>query len=347
VDNVVVSSVVAPPPNTAPTIGAIADQIITADSATGALAVTIGDAETAAASLALSGSSSNTALVPVEAIVFGGSSENRTVTVTPAAGQSGTATITLTVSDGVLSTPSIFTLTVNPGNTDPAITGPPDQSIGASTSSGALPIIIGDAETAAALLTLTGSSSNPTLLPDANIVFGGSEANRTVTVTPAANQTGTATITVTVGDGDLTASAAFILTVTPNFSSWISAYPGVGGQTAFVDDPDADGLNNLLEYGLGSNPSAASTAPAAQVVNLSGQDYLQIQWTRPNDRGDITTTGEVSATLAAWSAAIGEVSTTIAPAPAAPGFETVTVRDLSPLATSPRRFLRARVVMTP
>ncbi len=38
-------------------------------------------------------------------------------------------------------------------------------------------------------------------MPTANIVFGGSGANRTVTVTPAANQTGTATITVTVSDG--------------------------------------------------------------------------------------------------------------------------------------------------
>ena len=60
---------------------------------------------------------------------------------------------------------------------------------------------VGDAETAAGSLTVSGSSSNPTLVPNANIVFGGSGANRTVTVTPAANQNGTATITVTVSDG--------------------------------------------------------------------------------------------------------------------------------------------------
>ena len=42
------------------------------------------------------------------------------------------------------------------------------------------------------------SSSNAALVPDANIVFGGSGANRTVTVTPLADVFGTATITVTV-----------------------------------------------------------------------------------------------------------------------------------------------------
>jgi hypothetical protein len=49
---------------------------------------------------------------------------------------------------------------------------------------------------------VTGASSNTTLVPLANIVFGGSGANRTVTVTPAANQFGTANITVTVQDAD-------------------------------------------------------------------------------------------------------------------------------------------------
>src|SRR5439155_6940544 len=70
-----------------------------------------------------------------------------------------------------------------------------------------------DVETPAGSLTVSGSSPNPTLVPNANIVFGGSGANRTVTVTPAAGQNGTATITVTVSDGSLTASDTFVLTV--------------------------------------------------------------------------------------------------------------------------------------
>ena len=52
-------------------------------------------------------------------------------------------------------------------------------------------------------------------MPAANIVLGGTGANRTVTITPALNQSGTATITLTVTDGDGgTASDSFVLTVT-------------------------------------------------------------------------------------------------------------------------------------
>jgi len=61
---------------------------------------------------------------------------------------------------------------------------------------------------------VSGGSSNTTLVPAANIVFGGSGSARTVTVTPAPNQYGDATVTVTVTDGGgLAASDSFVLHV--------------------------------------------------------------------------------------------------------------------------------------
>src|SRR5947209_19271463 len=61
---------------------------------------------------------------------------------------------------------------------------------------------------------VTCRSSNQGLVPDANIAFGGSGSNRTVTVRPATNQFGSTTITLTVIDGDGgAASASFLLTV--------------------------------------------------------------------------------------------------------------------------------------
>lgn len=100
-------------------------------------------------------------------------------------------------------------------NTAPTISDVTNQSVAAGVSTGALAITIGDTETPVASLTMSGSSSNTTLVPNANIVFGGSGANRTVTVTPAAGQSGTATITLTVTDGgSATASDTFVLTVT-------------------------------------------------------------------------------------------------------------------------------------
>ncbi|MEA3213458.1 MAG: hypothetical protein QOE70_6515 [Chthoniobacter sp.] len=202
-------------PNTAPTISDLVNKTINEDAAggTGATSFTVGDAETAAGSLTVAGSSSNTTLVPNANIVFGGSGASRTVTVTPAANQSGTATITVTVSDGTLSKSDTFLLTVNAVNDPPTISDIANRTINEDTGTGAISFTVGDVDTAAANLTVTRGSSNQTLVPDANIVLGGSGASRTVTVTPAANQSGTATITVTVSDGQLSTSDTFLLTV--------------------------------------------------------------------------------------------------------------------------------------
>jgi hypothetical protein len=60
-----------------------------------------------------------------------------------------------------------------------------DQTIDEDQTLGPLSFTISDPETPAANLVLGASSSNTTLIPDANIVFGGEGANRTVTITPA------------------------------------------------------------------------------------------------------------------------------------------------------------------
>jgi hypothetical protein len=117
------------------------------------------------------------------------------------------------VSDGTDSAITTFTLTVN---AVPTISDISDQVIDEDTSTGPIPFTIGDQETPAGSLTLTRSSSNSTLVPISNIVFGGSGANRTVTVTPVGNRFGTATITVTVTDGaGVSAQDTFDITVLP------------------------------------------------------------------------------------------------------------------------------------
>ncbi|TVR15589.1 MAG: formylglycine-generating enzyme family protein, partial [Planctomycetota bacterium] len=100
-------------------------------------------------------------------------------------------------------------------NTAPTITSIADQfSVADGSTIGPIAFTIGDAETPAGDLTVTGSSSNTTLVPNGNITLGGSDAERTVTITPASGETGTATITLTVEDaGGLTASSSFIVTV--------------------------------------------------------------------------------------------------------------------------------------
>lgn len=200
--------------NTAPTISTIAAQSTGEDVAKTGIACTVGDTETAAGSLTLSGASSNTALVPVSGITFGGSGANRTVSVAPAADRSGTATITVTVSDGALTAAQSFTLTVNAVNDAPTISAIANATTTAGVATAALAFVVGDAETAAGSLTLSGASSNTALVPVSGIAFGGAGANRTVMVTPAATGSGSAVITVTVSDGALSANRTCTITVT-------------------------------------------------------------------------------------------------------------------------------------
>ena len=203
-----------PPPqtNTAPTISSVANQTVAPNGSTAALSFTIGDAETAAGSLTLTAGSSNPTLVPTANIVLGGSASARTVTVKPALNQTGSATITLSVSDGVKNTSTTFMLTVV--GAAPTVSSIANQSTLVNIATPAMAFTVADTEAPVANVSLSGSSSNPTLVPNANIVFGGSGASRTVTLTPAANQTGTATITIGANDGVASGSASFTLTVT-------------------------------------------------------------------------------------------------------------------------------------
>jgi hypothetical protein len=209
--------------NNAPTASDIPNTTINEDTATGVINFTVADVETPAANLTVTATSGNQTLVPNGNITLGGSGANRTINLTPAANQNGSALITVTVTDanGTIGTET-FTLTVNPVNARPPIADIANKSIPQNGNTGAIPFTIGDLDNATTSLNLTGGSSDPTLVPITNIVFGGSAANRTVTVTPAAGKTGMATITVTVSDGALTGVDTFVLTVT-NTAPTISA----------------------------------------------------------------------------------------------------------------------------
>ncbi len=99
-------------------------------------------------------------------------------------------------------------------NTPPTVTDITDRTVPAGGSTGPLAFTVGDAQTAPDQLQVTVSTSDPTLVPLSGIVFGGSDADRTVTVTPAAGLTGTATVTLTVTDaGGATVTVTFTVTV--------------------------------------------------------------------------------------------------------------------------------------
>ncbi len=65
--------------------------------------------------------------------------------------------------------------------TPPTISNVADVSTAEDTATSAIAFTLSDAQTAAAALTVTATSSNQTLVPDATLALGGSGANRTLT----------------------------------------------------------------------------------------------------------------------------------------------------------------------
>jgi hypothetical protein len=209
--------------------------------------------------------------------------------------------------DGLSDGMEVLVMGTNPNlNNAPTISNITDRSIALNTNTGAIPVTIGDIETAAASLTLTRASSNPTLVPLSGIVFGGSGANRTVTVTPTANQLGSSTITVSVSDGALTASNTFLVTVIGTASEmWRFANFGTAansGNAADTFDADNDGEINLLEFATAQNPDASSRAVLPAVRTASA---LEVTYTRSKAAftAGVVFTVEWSDTLApnSWS----------------------------------------------
>ncbi|MBL9208447.1 MAG: hypothetical protein JNN01_25415 [Opitutaceae bacterium] len=203
------------PPNTAPTLSDIASRTIPAQGTTGAIPFTIGDATTSAASLIVTASSSNPTLIPSSGLILGGSGANRSITVRPSGSLSGSATITVRVSDGNLSSTDTFVVTVTPPNLPPTLSTIAARTIEWGTASPPIPFTVGDSTTAANLLAVSVSSSNPALLPSSALSLQGSGAARSLVIRPPAAVAGSATLTVAVTDGVHTTRQAFVVTIVP------------------------------------------------------------------------------------------------------------------------------------
>ncbi|MCZ4312787.1 DUF4347 domain-containing protein [Comamonadaceae bacterium G21597-S1] len=193
-----------------------------------------------AAALGLQALAANGGFAPTHALAFGSAAIDTGYTSSPATDQRGVARV---------STPDIGAYEYNLGNAAPTISAIGNQNVDEDATLGLLAFTIGDAETSAGALTVTATSLNTTLLPNAGIVLGGSGANRTVTLTPAPNANSTlnggpVTVRMSVSDGVNTTTHDFLLTVNPT-----------------ADDPVA--VNDL----------ASTAAGTPVVVSVLGNDY--------------------------------------------------------------------------
>ncbi|MBK8476358.1 MAG: hypothetical protein IPL39_08555 [Opitutaceae bacterium] len=118
-----------------------------------------------------------------------------------------------------------------------------------------------------------------------------------------------------------------------------------GTATSVTADPDGDGFTNLEEYAYGLDPKVRNPRSAAPQIGFSAYadgSALTVTFTRNKLATDALPVVEVSDDLVTWSSGAG--ATVELPSVALAGdVERATVRDATPLAKAPRRFLRVRV----
>jgi hypothetical protein len=242
-------------------------------------------------------------------------------------------------------------------NQAPAISTIANRVTTEDTVVGPLSFQVSDAETAAANLTVSGSSTNTALVPSGNLAFGGSGSNRTVTVRPATNAVGRTWVTIQVSDGAKASSASFLVTVNAStnvYDQWLRscftaadlASPAqastVWGANA---DPDKDGRDNLTEYALGLNPLSSESgtdAVESALVVATNRSHLTLTFPRRKNDSALVYLPQVSSNKVDWLSlptAVRQVSLV----PRDAEFDTVSFQDTTAVEPARPRFMRLRI----
>jgi YVTN family beta-propeller protein/autotransporter-associated beta strand protein len=156
----------------------------------------------------------NPALLSDGNVEIVGTGASRTVQMTVLPNVSGHTTVAVRARDRPhRSTFGAFYVMVNPVNDAPTISAIGAQSVPENTPLDPIAFTVGDIDNDVDTLTVTATSSNQSVVPDANLVIGGSGATRTIAAMPAVGVRGDTTITLTVSDGAATTTTSFTLSV--------------------------------------------------------------------------------------------------------------------------------------
>ena len=138
---------------------------------------------------------------------------------------------------------------------------------------------------------------------------------------------------------------------TPGYHAWREALfgPGEPSGGGELDDPDGDGVVNLVEYAAGSAAMDGGSVPAMAVFTVveDNQDFLAVTYTRRVDRSDITWRVECSTDLVEWQSGPGITTTVSPPVFHADGTETVKEACLIPIRESVGQYLRVVIELQP
>jgi hypothetical protein len=187
-----------------------------------------------------------------------------------------------------------------------------------------------------------------TLSANAGLVPGSNTDTINLSFNPAGMSSGTygATLLVTTTDPalPLTALPVTLNVVTSPIDLWRLANFGTAnnmGNAADGADPDHDGLVNLVEYALNTNPNVPNPSPISFALVA---DHLTITFNRTHPAPtDITFLFEVASNLVATAWQSGPLFTTQTVTDNLNGTETVTVTDSTSVPSAMAHYVRLRI----
>jgi hypothetical protein len=240
------------------TISPIADQF-TAISTPVSIQVTISDANPN--SVLMQGIADNNDLIPNENIVISQTGTTRQMTITPTPGRTGTTTITVIGTNrGGQNAQVLFNISVGGASPAPVI-----SNIAPATTlqNRSVTVNFNVTDPNASVVTVSASTDNPTLVPQANLALGGVGTARTLTITPNFGQVGNGIITITATNtSGFSSRQSFTLTVNradnamPSITSPGDITVAIGNTaTGFFNVLDPSGAQNVNVFGSSSNPA--------------------------------------------------------------------------------------------
>lgn len=170
---------------------------------------------------------------------------------------------------------------------------------------------------------------------------------------------GTVTITGTVGTGTWTLTQSvnslvlnYTAGVADPFLSWVTSPPYnlTGGNALPTADPDADGIDNSVEFVIGGNPASGSNTNLLPTSVVTGGN-LVFTYRISDQAAYLKPTVQYGSNLTGWTLAENAVngvtiSAPTAVVPAEPGIKQIVVTIPTSLGTSGKLFARL-VVVTP
>lgn len=177
---------------------------------------------------------------------------------------------------------------LNDLNTPPTISSVANQTTTLGVPTSTLSFTVGDAELNTSILSVSATSSNTTLVPSANVVLGGTNPNRTITVTPATGQTGTSTITLSVTDGIFTSNSSFVLTVGASTSV-----------STVIVAPSTPTNTDAVTISVPVTPASGTTVDSVQLQYSTGAQTTNTVWREVFSHG--STASGLAGTINAWT----------------------------------------------